>query len=85
MLQGYFGGGLGTLVDVSPNFWPLVKVFFSRKWVLFRNFRDKFEGGSGKLFLVDTRENGQRPNFSRCRENDPIYLNFSFILHFQYH
>ena len=28
------------MVDVSPNFWPLVEVFFSQKWVFFRNFRD---------------------------------------------
>ena len=32
--------GLGTLVDVSPNFWPFVEVSFSQKWVFFRYFLD---------------------------------------------
>ena len=29
--KGYLeGGGHGTLVDVSPNFWPLVEVFSTK-------------------------------------------------------
>ena len=31
--------GLGNLVEVSQNFWPLAEVFFSQKWV-FLDFRD---------------------------------------------
>ena len=33
-------GGLGTLVEVSQNFLPLVEVIFSQKWTIFGNFRD---------------------------------------------
>ena len=33
-----WGGGLSPLVNVSPNLWPLVEVFFSQKWVFFETF-----------------------------------------------
>ena len=37
--KGYLeGGGHGTLVDVSPNFLPLVEVFFYQKRVFFEIF-----------------------------------------------
>ena len=46
----YGGGGHGTLVDVSQNFWPLIDEFLSQKWAFFRNFRDVSTNNTPKFF-----------------------------------
>ena len=52
--------GGGTLVDISPNFWPLVEVFFSQKWVIFQNFRDTYTNITPNFFIAVLLTNFQK-------------------------
>ena len=68
--------GLGTLVDVSPNCWPFVEVFFSQKWVFFRYFLDISTKTTTKItfycihcFITPPPENFVHSIFIYCLPN----------------
>ena len=67
--QAYlWGGGQGTLVDVSQIFWKLVDVFFSQKRVFFRNFRDVSANNTPKITFCCIIINKFPKNFQKSAQ-----------------